>query len=59
MLAVRLKPPGANRDQISKRRLDPILCLDRVEADVLRDLVPGGEADQTADCALVCRRNAR
>ena len=55
MLAVHDKAPGADRDQIRQRRLDPILGFHRVECHVPRGFVAGGEADQVADRGFVRR----
>ena len=55
MPAVHDEAPGADRDQLFERRLDPVLGFHGVEGDVLRDLVAGGETDQLADRDLIRR----
>src|SRR5260370_23692560 len=47
--------PGRDRHEILERSLDPVPGFDRVERNVLRDLVAGGEADQLADRGLIGR----
>ena len=51
--AVHDETPGADRHQIFKARLDPVLGLDRVEGDRPRHLRPGRIADQPADPRLI------
>ena len=55
MLAVHDEPPGADRNEFFQRGLDPVLGFHRVEGDVPRDVVAGGNADEFADRVLVRR----
>src|SRR6202163_3832700 len=55
MPAVHDKTAGADGDEVLERRLDPIFCLDRVEADVPRDVAARGESDEFADRGFVGR----
>src|ERR1700722_17183830 len=49
MPAMHDEAPGADRDELLQRRLDPVLGLDGVEAYGQRDIVAGGDGDQFAD----------
>src|SRR5580704_7595149 len=55
MVAMHDEATRAHRNQFLERGLDPVLGLDGVEADVLRVVVAGGEADQLADRTLIRR----
>jgi hypothetical protein len=49
------KAPGRDRDEVLERCLDPVLGLDGVERNVLRDVVASGDADEVADRGLIGR----
>ena len=55
MVAMHDEPSGGDRDEILEAGLDPIPGLDGVEADISRDGLTGGVADDLADQRLVGR----
>src|ERR1017187_7121118 len=56
MAAVHDESRRADRDQLIEAGPDPVFGLDRVEADVPRDVAAGGDADQLADPRQIGRR---
>ena len=53
VLAVHDEASGGDGHEVFQRGLDPVLGLDGIEGDRLRDVVAGGEADQVADRSLI------
>src|SRR5216684_6862766 len=53
MMTVHDETPGADGHEFFKRSLDPVLGFHRVEGDVRRDVVAGGDADEVADLCLI------
>src|SRR5260370_12041006 len=53
MVAVHDETPGADGHEFFKRSLDPVLGFHRIEGDVRRDVVAGGDADEAADLGQV------